>query len=134
LKSMQKLYGTALILITHDLSVVARTADRMYIMYSGKIVEEASVRELFQSPYHPYTDELISLVPTISVDDEFFKSGHLKQIPLSVPNPMDKPKGCYFNPRCSRATDICRKQMPPLEYINDRQVRCHNWNNGGDAK
>ena len=135
LKSMQKLYGTALILITHDLSVVARTSDRVYVMYSGKIVEEASVRELFEAPRHPYTRGLMSLILKIpDYDDDVCRRGRLRQIPLSVPNPMDKPEGCYFNPRCSRATDVCRKQMPRLEYANGRQVRCHNWNSGGNAE
>ena len=128
LKSMQVSYGTALILITHDLSVVARTADRVYVMYSGKIVEEADVRALFSEPQHPYTQGLLSLIPKISGE-----INKMEQIPLSVPNPMDKPKGCYFHPRCHKATDICRTNQPPLEHINGRQIRCHNWNRGGEG-
>ena len=123
LKSLQKAHGTSLILITHDLSVVARTADKVYVMYSGKIVEEAPVRDLFKNPRHPYTKGLLALIPSLT-DPHGQK---LAQIPLSVPNPMAKPEGCYFHPRCREATDICRKKMPPLLNIGDgRQVRCHN--------
>lgn len=127
LKSMQESHGTALILITHDLSVVARTANRVYVMYSGKIVEEAGVRELFNKPLHPYTRGLMSLIPKITGE-----IGKMEQIPLTVPNPMDKPSGCYFNPRCKYRTDICCEKMPALENIDGRQIRCHN-REGGKA-
>jgi len=123
LKSLQKAHNTSLILITHDLSVVAQIADRVYVMYSGKIVEEANVRDLFRTPRHPYTKGLISLIPKMTdpVGEQ------LQQIPLSVPNPMDKPNGCYFHPRCNECTDICRKTMPSLTSLGDgRFVRCHN--------
>jgi oligopeptide/dipeptide ABC transporter ATP-binding protein len=123
LKTLQQVHNTALILITHDVSVVARTANKVYVMYAGKIVEKASVRQLFQSPRHPYSKGLLALIPSLS--DTLGE--RLAQIPLSVPSPMNKPTGCYFHPRCSEATDICRQKMPPLVDIgDDRQVRCHN--------
>ena len=123
LKSLQQAHGTSLILITHDLSVVARTADKVYVMYAGKIVETATVRQLFQSPRHPYTKGLLALIP--SMTDPLGE--RLAQIPFSVPSPMAKPTGCYFHPRCSEVTDACREKMPPLTDIGEgRSVRCHN--------
>ena len=129
LKNMQQAHGTSLILITHDLSVVARTADKVYVMYAGKIVEEAPVRDLFREPRHPYTKGLLALVPSMS--DPLGQK--LAQIPLSVPNPMHKPPGCYFHPRCAEATGICREKMPPLVRLGGaggRSVRCHNNSDG----
>jgi len=123
LKTLQKAHGTSLLLITHDLSVVAQTSDTVYVMYAGKIVEKAAVRDLFRAPLHPYSKALIALTQTISSP-----GGRLAQIPLAVPNPMDKPDGCYFHPRCGKAGEIYRKKMPALESIEGgRQIRCHNW-------
>lgn len=120
LRGMQQGCGTALLLVTHDLSVVASIADRVYVMYSGKIVEKASVRELFKNPHHPYTVGLISAVPRLSDTRKKFT-----QIPGTVPHPMKKPEGCYFHPRCQYATERCKKEMPPLVKIDEgREVRC----------
>lgn len=120
LGDMQKQNGTSLLLITHDLSVVVHMADEIYVMYSGKIVEKASTRELFRNPLHPYTRGLISSVA--KMDDE---KGRFVQIPDSLPNPMHKPKGCYFHPRCPYATEKCKETMPPIRTLeNHRQVRC----------
>ena len=121
LKEMQKKQETALLLITHDLSVVRNMADRIVVMYSGKIVEEADADELFNSPKHPYTKGLLSAVTRL--DD---KKGEFVQIPGNLPSPSDKPSGCYFHPRCPYATDECRSKMPKLEEITEgRKVRCH---------
>lgn len=120
LSDMQKQQNTALLLITHDLSVVVHMADEIYVMYSGKIVEKASTYELFKHPLHPYTKGLIASVAKMG--DE---KGEFVQIPDSLPNPMNKPKGCYFHPRCAYATEKCRECMPPLLKLeNNRQVRC----------
>ena len=120
LSELQKKQNTALLLITHDLSVVGRMADRIAVMYSGKIVEEASARELFKNPLHPYTRGLIASVATI--DD---KKGAFVQIPGHLPNPAAKPEGCYFYPRCSWAREECRQCMPQFTQITPgRRVRC----------
>lgn len=131
LSDMQKKHQVSLLLITHDLSVVANMADTIYVMYSGKIVEKADKRGLFLSPYHPYTEGLLGSVPKLS-DTEH----HFVQIPDSVPHPMFKPTGCYFHPRCRYATKLCQKQMPPLTKMGEnREVRC--WHplhqSGGDS-
>lgn len=120
LGDMQKENGTSLLLITHDLSVVVHMADEICVMYSGKIVEKATTRDLFQNPLHPYTKGLIASVA--KMDDE---KGEFIQIPDSLPNPMHKPKGCYFHPRCPYASEKCRMEMPPMRILeNQRQVRC----------
>ena len=120
LKKLQREHQTSLILITHDLSVVAHMADTVYVMYCGKIVEKAPLRPLFKEPLHPYTEGLLGAVPKLSDEHHEFI-----QIPDSVPNPMFKPEGCYFHPRCAYCTDKCRKQMPPLvKRADGREIRC----------
>lgn len=120
LSELQKQHKTALLLITHDLSVVLHMADVINVMYSGKIVEKARTKELFLEPLHPYTKGLIQSVP--KMEDE---KGEFVQIPDTLPNPIHKPKGCYFCPRCSCAMKKCQEQMPPLIQVGDgRQVRC----------
>lgn len=121
LKKLQRENGTALILITHDLSVVAHMADTVHVMYSGKIVETAPLRQLFRQPRHPYTQGLLASVPRLDQCTTRFV-----QIPDQVPNPMHKPGGCYFHPRCSYCTEECRKSMPVLAQEGEnRKVRCH---------
>lgn len=120
LSDMQKEQKTALLLITHDLSVVVYMADQIYVMYSGKIVEKANTYDLFKNPLHPYTKGLIASVAKMG--DE---KGTFVQIPDSLPNPMHKPKGCYFHPRCAYAADKCKECMPPIRTLKSgRQVRC----------
>ncbi|MDO4355264.1 MAG: ABC transporter ATP-binding protein [Clostridia bacterium] len=120
LETLQKSRGTGLLLITHDLSVVVRMADEICVMYSGKIVERADKQALFQDPLHPYTQGLIASVAKMG--DE---KGTFVQIPDSLPNPIHKPNGCYFHPRCPHAMPCCREQMPPLRTIEGgRQLRC----------
>lgn len=120
LSEMQKKNHVSLLLITHDLSVVAHTADTVYVMYSGKIVEKAKVKDLFMNPHHPYTVGLMGSIPKLSDT-----SRHFVQIPDSVPHPMHKPTGCYFHPRCKYATEACKNTMPPLvELDNGRLIRC----------
>ena len=120
LSDMQKRHKVSLLLITHDLSVVAHTADTVYVMYSGKIVEKAKVEDLFNLPHHPYTEGLMGSIPRLSDTTK-----HFVQIPDQVPHPMFKPTGCYFHPRCKYATEKCKKEMPPLvELENGRLIRC----------
>ena len=120
LKRMQKGHGTSLLLITHDLSIVANMADTICVMYCGKIVEKSPAYPLFKNPYHPYTKGLLGAIPKLSDERHVFI-----QIPDSVPNPMNKPAGCYFHPRCPYATEECRTKMPPLRDMGEgRMVRC----------
>ena len=111
----------SLLMITHDLGVVREMADRVYVMYCGKIVEEGTVQEILENPKHPYTKALVDTVPGIDERVERFV-----QIPKSVPHPMHKPSGCYFSNRCSYCTELCKKKQPPLRDIgNGRTVRCY---------
>lgn len=122
LSDMQKQQKTALILITHDLSVVVHMADEICVMYCGKIVEKSTTYDLFKHPLHPYTKGLIASVAKMGDP-----KGEFVQIPDSLPNPIHKPKGCYFHPRCPYATEKCKEKMPSLRNLeNGRQIRC--WN------
>ena len=114
---LQKKLGTAVILITHDLGVVAETAQRVIVMYAGKKVEEAPVGELFSAPLHPYTHGLMASIPRL----ELMRGGtgetkhRLEEIPGIVPALTNLPPGCPFAPRCPYAVDLCRREMPPYE-------------------
>ena len=121
------------VFITHDLSVVAHMADTVYVMYCGRIVEKAPLRELFHRPLHPYTRGLLAAVPSLTAERRRFI-----QIPDAVPSPLHKPDGCTFHPRCALCTEQCRNTLPPLADAGDgRLVRCWRpgeWtDDGGDA-
>ena len=114
-------FGMGMILITHDLGVVAETAQQVIVMYAGKKIEEASVFQLFDEPLHPYTQSLLECVPRIdSFDSE--RPRHLRAIEGVVPSAADLPNGCAFAPRCRKAVDLCRKEGPEL-----REVRPGHW-------
>jgi peptide/nickel transport system ATP-binding protein len=108
--------GTAIIMITHDLGVVAETAQRVVVMYAGKVVEEAPVRELFHRPLHPYTKGLLASIPRLPTPRSRRRDEHarLNEISGIVPALMDMPPGCRFAPRCAYAVDRCRREEPPL--------------------
>jgi len=106
---LQKSHGMALILITHDMAVVAETAERVVVLYAGQQVEHRSVEELFKSPQHPYTEALLNALP------ERTQEKLLNAIPGVVPGQMDRPQGCLFNPRCSYAQELCKQQPPELQ-------------------
>ena len=113
--------GTALIWITHDLSVVAGLADEICVMYAGKIVEQGSVDSVLDNPMHPYTSGLISSVPSRN------KRGvPLTQIPGMAPSLLNLPKGCSFGPRCSHVSESCGEIPNVTMPLKDRQVRCYN--------
>ena len=115
--------NTGILMITHDLGVVAEMCSRVVVMYAGRIVEEAPVQELFADPKHPYTQGLIGSVPKLGSGVE-----SLPSIPGSVPDLSVMPKGCKFAPRCKYAMDICHQQEPELADINEagtRKCRCH---------
>ena len=112
---IQKKTGTAFLFIAHDLAVVEHISDNILVMYLGKIVESGPAKELCASPVHPYTQALLSAIPTIDQD------GKRKRIILEgdVPSPINPPSGCAFHPRCPLATDICRQKTPELEDVSD---------------
>ena len=112
--------GTSIMLITHDLGVVAQVADYVNVMYAGKVVERAAVDELFENPKHPYTIGLMKSMPSLASDGE-----RLNVIDGSVPNPLYLPKGCYFADRCPNAMDKCREAQPGSVKIKSRHhVSC----------
>jgi peptide/nickel transport system ATP-binding protein len=114
---LQKTLGTAVILITHDLAVVAETAQRVIVMYAGKKVEEADVEDLFGEPLHPYTHGLLASIPHLEVigGELPVANGRLKEIPGMVPALTNLPPGCAFAPRCAFADDRCRTVAPDYE-------------------
>ena len=113
---LQERLGTAVVLITHDLGVVAETAQRVIVMYGGKKVEEAAVEEIFENPLHPYTQGLLAAVPHLAaMSGQTSTRTRLKEIPGMVPALVNLPKGCTFAPRCPHASDVCRNEFPPYE-------------------
>jgi len=110
----------AVLLITHDLGVVAEAADRVVVMYCGRVVEEAKVEALFEKPLHPYTQGLLASIPRADEDKE-----KLYMIEGMVPNPMNMPSGCAFSERCTQCMEICREVEPEEIMIGERRVRCH---------
>ncbi len=120
LRRLRERYGMALLLITHDLGVVAEQADDVAIMYAGRIVEQAPVATLFESPLHPYTQALLRSMPTLGRHAE-----RLETIPGQVPSLTRLPSGCAFRDRCPRAIDACAEAVPPLEdRPGGRRVAC----------
>jgi peptide/nickel transport system ATP-binding protein len=108
--------GTAVILITHDLGVVAETAERVIVMYAGRKVEEAPVADLFAQPMHPYTRGLMRSIPRLALmRHENARAERLQEIPGMVPALSNLPAGCVFAPRCAFASDLCRREYPPYE-------------------
>jgi len=121
LGDLQRQFGTSVLLITHDLGVVAETVSRVLVMYGGEIVEEASVGELFAQPHHPYTEGLLNAMPKVGQERE-----RLETIPGTVPPPTAWPSGCRFHDRCAYAWDRCAAEHPPLYQIGAGHVsRCH---------
>jgi oligopeptide/dipeptide ABC transporter ATP-binding protein len=115
MRELQHTLGTAIVLITHDLGVVAENADRVVVMYAGQKVEEASARDLFECPGHPYTKGLLGSIPNVEVAAHInTRRARLNEIKGMVPSLMNLPKGCTFAPRCGLATDECRASYPPL--------------------
>jgi oligopeptide/dipeptide ABC transporter ATP-binding protein len=116
-------FGTSILLITHDLGVIAEMASRVVVMYAGKVVEEAPVRELFKDPRHPYTHGLLGSVPVIGRKAQTGR--RLQEIPGMVPNPLEMPNGCRFHPRCPKVMDVCTRDEPALVVLGEhRRVSC----------
>ncbi len=124
LQDMKERFGMAVMLITHAMGVVAETAQRVVVMYAGKVVEEAPVDELFGNPRHPYTQGLIRSIPRIDLDAEH--KTRLEAIGGSVPILINPPPGCRFAPRCKHAMSICTEQEPRLrEIAPGHRMACH---------
>jgi peptide/nickel transport system ATP-binding protein len=122
--ALQRELGTAVILITHDLGVVAETAQRVIVMYAGRKIEEADVEALFAAPQHPYTHGLLASIPRLALiaGESSDGSRRLREIPGMVPSLVDLPPGCAFAPRCAFADERCRREFPPYE-----QKRSGHW-------
>jgi len=121
MQELQALLGTSIIMITHDLGVIAETANRVAVMYAGRKVEEADVTDLFDDPGHPYTQGLLRAIPGMDLDaDDVGARRRLFSIEGTVPALTSMPAGCAFAPRCPAATDVCRREVPPLEEKRPR--------------
>jgi peptide/nickel transport system ATP-binding protein len=121
LRQLKKEVISSILLITHDLGVVAETCDRVGVMYAGNVCEVADVEELFENPMHPYTQALLEAVPRFSQDDE------LKSIEGNVPNLVTPPPGCRFHPRCPHAMDVCRKTFPEMKELKKNHLVACYW-------
>ncbi|MDB5818888.1 MAG: Oligopeptide/dipeptide transporter, ATP-binding protein-like [Rhizobacter sp.] len=116
LRDLQREHDTGILLITHNLGVVAQAADRVVVMYAGRTVEEADVRDLFKRPLHPYTQGLLRAMPVPG------RSGRLQEIPGTVPDPRHRPSGCAFHDRCPRAIAQCRLERPEMVELAPRHA------------
>ena len=129
LERLREELGLSLILITHDLSVIAETCDRVMVMYAGRVAEEGPVRTIFSGPRHPYTQMLLAAIPNLDSDKRL-----LATIPGSPPDLRTPPPGCRFHPRCPMAMEVCREVVPPeVRYADGVRVACHLYPPGGDG-
>jgi peptide/nickel transport system ATP-binding protein len=119
LKRLCRERGTAVMLITHDMGVIAETADRVAVMYAGRIAEIGPVRDVVHSPHHPYTQGLMGSIPTLEAN-----APRLTQIPGAMPRLNAIPRGCAFNPRCAHAFDRCRSERPELIPVGRSHAAC----------
>ena len=121
LLELQQKENMALILITHDLALVAEAAHKIIVMYAGQVVETGDAQDIFRAPRHPYTQALLRALPEFAQD-----KARLASLPGVVPGKYDRPSGCLLNPRCPYATDKCRSEEPELNLLNGgRQSKCH---------
>jgi oligopeptide/dipeptide ABC transporter ATP-binding protein len=120
MRALREELGTAIILITHDLGVIAELADDVIVMYAGKVVERCAVPRLFAEPQHPYTIGLLGSIPRLDLEQE-----HLSAIEGFVPDAAAMPEGCRFHPRCPFSVERCRKELPELkEVVSGHFVAC----------
>ena len=125
LKKIREEVGMAVMMITHDLAVIAEVSDDVLVAYAGKALEYADVKTIFREPRHPYTQALYDSIPRLTDT----KKRRLEVIPGIVPNPLEFPSGCRFNPRCKFAQSFCQKEEPELEQVSDtHKVRCFIYN------
>lgn len=124
MNSLKAEYGTAIMMITHNMGVVAEMADDVAVMYMGNIVEFGSVGDVFTNPVHPYTRALLASIPVLGRG----KNQQLEPIRGATPDPFNRPKGCQFCPRCDFATERCQQEMPPEEWVTEgHYTRCFNF-------
>jgi peptide/nickel transport system ATP-binding protein/oligopeptide transport system ATP-binding protein len=122
LQRLQERHRMAMVMISHDLGVISRVADRVLVMYTGKVLEEGPVEEVFRDPRHPYTRGLIDSVPRLGAG----RDAPLAGIPGAVPDLLDLPSGCTFHPRCSLAIEMCRERFPDDEHVGPgRRAACY---------
>ncbi len=139
MRKLQAEIGMSILFITHNLGVVAEMADRVVVMYGGRVVEEGEVIDIFKAPKHPYTMGLLNSMPRVDHAAEYDRSAGVKKerleaIPGNVPNPLSLPPGCAFEPRCKFAVPECSKAVPPLEDTGAGHMsRCIRWREFGDA-
>ena len=115
MKNLKSSSGASILMITHDLGIIAEMCDRVGVMYAGNIVEMADVRTIFHEPSHPYTNGLICAIPNLSTK----QCSRLETIPGNVPNLIFPPPGCRFHPRCSKAMDICKREKPGVYKLGE---------------
>jgi peptide/nickel transport system ATP-binding protein len=122
LKALQKDFGMAMVMITHDMGIIADMTERVTVLYAGHVMEAADTRSIFSDPKHPYTEALLKAVPSVA------QTRALEVIPGNIPNLIDPPSGCVFHPRCKYAKEICMKELPKLEKAGEgHYVACHRW-------
>jgi len=122
---LQEQYHTSILMITHDLGVIAETAEEVVVMYAGMIVEHGSVEDIFNRPAHPYTRALLRSIPKI---DQIRRGQKLEPIEGNVPSPLGYPRGCRFHPRCKYRTAECIAEIPPMETVGENHTcRCIRW-------
>ena len=125
MKELKRTTNTSIILITHDMGVVAEMADYIMVMYAGKVMEQSDAPSLFREPLHPYTQGLLASIPRLDTDVE-----ELYSIPGSVPSLSEMPTGCRFCDRCEKATERCRREAPELYTVGQGKVRCFLYEGG----
>ena len=122
LKELQKEFGMAMVMITHDMGIIADMTERVTVLYAGHVMEAADTRSIFGDPKHPYTEALLKAVPSVA------QTRALEVIPGNIPNLIDPPSGCVFHPRCKYAKEICMKEVPKLEKAGEgHYVACYRW-------
>jgi oligopeptide transport system ATP-binding protein len=124
LQEMQRATGTGIVLISHDMGLVAEMCERIAVMYAGRVVEEGDAADTFAEPLHPYTQGLLHSLPQLRTRPDQPRRERLPTIPGIVPDLSRLPSGCAFRPRCPRAMDICATQAPPLSRVEGRRLRC----------
>ena len=130
MKALREKYRTAMLMITHDLGIVAEICDTVSVIYAGRIVEHGTLKDIFRGMLHPYTEGLFRSLPSIKS-----RQAMLKAIKGLMPDPSNLPRGCAFHPRCDYAIELCSHEKPPRTYRNDEHfVECHLYNEGNIRK
>ena len=130
IKDLRERLGTSMLMITHDLGIVAKICDDVGVMYAGKIVESGTVQDIFEGKnHHPYTEGLFGSIPDLKS-----KAKRLNAIPGLMPDPTNLPKGCAFAERCKYAKDICFQEQPKISVSGTHKLCCHRFDENGNKK